>query len=60
MTISYDALDLTIQGPLELIRPYCTGTSPDMFKPVYYEECIASKRVFKTLLECFLVAFVFA
>ena len=25
VTITYDALDLTIQGPLELIRPHCTG-----------------------------------
>ena len=64
-TITYDALALSpyMFKLVQLMRPHCMqgpAPSPDMFKPVYYEKCMAAKRVFKTLLECFLIAFVFA
>ena len=46
MTITHDALDLTIQGP---------PAHPDMFKLVHNETCKVGKRAVDIPLKCFLV-----
>ena len=64
ITITYDALDLTIQRPPDM-GPRCTGTDhpsplPYMFKLVHYETHTFGKQGARILLECFLVRRLFA
>ena len=71
ITITYDALDLTIQRPPACPLPPGYGTSmyrdrpsppplPDMFKLVHYETHTFGKQEARILLECFLVRRLFA
>ena len=71
MTITHDALNLTIQEPpwsqppgpappgifkLVQLGPHCTETpAPDMFKPVYFETRMVGMRAVGILVECFFV-----
>ena len=63
VTITNDALDLTIEGSLDMsklvqVGPHCTGTPPPPTDPVQgreHEACTVGKRAVGILPECCLV-----
>ena len=68
VTITHDALDLTIQGPpspspaghgasLYMEPPAPAPTPRDMFKLVHFETCAIGKQTVSFLIEYFVVMF---